>query len=286
MTVEEPLVIQCEGARLIGILHRPAQPQPRAVLVIVGGPQYRVGSHRQFVLLARYLADRGYPVLRFDYRSMGDSEGLDIHFENAGADVRAALDALVRATGSGEIVIWGLCDAASAALLHAAVDERVRGLVLVNPWVRQEQSQARAHLQHYYSAKLLDREQWRRLLTGRVNVIKSGIDLLRTLRTSFGAGSAPGKTQASAPGGSGRSFVAGMLEGLERFRGKVLLILSGDDLTAAEFKDTAKHSRRWSRALARKSVARADLPEANHTFSKAVWRDEVAARTAEWLESL
>jgi alpha/beta superfamily hydrolase len=45
------------------------------VLVIVGGPQYRAGSHRQFTLLARSLAEQGFAVLRFDYRGMGDSTG-------------------------------------------------------------------------------------------------------------------------------------------------------------------------------------------------------------------
>jgi hypothetical protein len=85
---------------------------------------------------------------------------------------------------------------------------------------------------------------------------------------------------------SGESFVTRMLEGLESFRGKVLLILSGDDLTAAEFKDTVRASRRWTRALDREVVVRRELPEANHTFSRAVWRDEVAACTEQWMASL
>jgi len=45
------------------------------VLIVVGGPQYRVGSHRQFVMLARFLADHGVPCMRFDYRGMGDVSG-------------------------------------------------------------------------------------------------------------------------------------------------------------------------------------------------------------------
>ncbi|KAB8057318.1 hydrolase 1, exosortase A system-associated, partial [Janthinobacterium violaceinigrum] len=60
-------------ARLVGILSLPAAPGPRGVLIVTGGPQYRVGSHRQFVLLARALAAQGVPVLRFDLRGMGDS---------------------------------------------------------------------------------------------------------------------------------------------------------------------------------------------------------------------
>ena len=48
---------------------------------MVGGPQYRVGSHRQFTLMARAFAAAGYPVLRFDYRGIGDSEGESRGFE-------------------------------------------------------------------------------------------------------------------------------------------------------------------------------------------------------------
>jgi len=47
-----------------------------------------VGSHRQFVQLARRLAKQGYPTLRFDYRGMGDSEGVYRSFENVGPDLQ------------------------------------------------------------------------------------------------------------------------------------------------------------------------------------------------------
>jgi hypothetical protein len=74
-----------------------------------------------------------------------------------------------------------------------------------------------------------------------------------------------------------------MLKGLEGFPGPVLLILSGKDLTAAEFVDLTKNSARWSRALARRNVSRTELPAADHTFSRREWRDQVASATAQWL---
>ncbi|HBZ05431.1 MAG TPA: hydrolase 1, exosortase A system-associated, partial [Massilia sp.] len=49
----------CRGAWLYGIVSLPAAPHPRGVLIVVGGPQYRAGSHRQFTLLARDLAAAG-----------------------------------------------------------------------------------------------------------------------------------------------------------------------------------------------------------------------------------
>ena len=77
---EMPVVFDCEGSRLVGIAALPARPAATGVLIIVGGPQYRAGSHRQFTLLARHLADAGYPTMRFDYRGMGDSAGRMLAF--------------------------------------------------------------------------------------------------------------------------------------------------------------------------------------------------------------
>jgi uncharacterized protein len=283
MSAERAIVFDCEGSRLVGVLHESSAPATRGVLIVVGGPQYRVGSHRQFLLLGRSLAARGIPVLRFDYRGMGDSDGPAVSFEETGPDIRSAIDELFRRTaGLREVIIWGLCDAASAALLHVSSDRRVAGLVLLNPWVRQPHTEAKTHLRHYYLARMLDVAQLKRLVTGRIDVIKSVRDFWRTARTSIG-GLSSSQEDSSAAGGS---FVTRMLRGLEGFHGKSLLILSGGDMTAAEFKDEAARSRRWSDVLARSSVTRHDLAEANHTFSKAEWRNVVADRTMRWVESL
>jgi uncharacterized protein len=117
---ERPLVFPCNGSLLYGILSLPEQMGSRGVLIVVGGPQYRVGSHRQFTLLARYLAARGVPVLRFDCRGMGDSEGDLRTFEDFEDDLRCAIDIFFEKVHPlNDLVIWGLCDAASAALFHA-----------------------------------------------------------------------------------------------------------------------------------------------------------------------
>ncbi|MEO7385660.1 MAG: hydrolase 1, exosortase A system-associated, partial [Gammaproteobacteria bacterium] len=81
-TSERVVTFTCEGDTLIGILHEALVPATRGVLIVVGGPQYRIGSHRQFVLLARDLARQGIPILRFDYRGMGDSDGRFRGFEH------------------------------------------------------------------------------------------------------------------------------------------------------------------------------------------------------------
>ena len=74
--VERFATFECGDDTCIGIVASNADVASRAdigVVIVVGGPQYRVGSHRQFVTLARALAASGVPALRFDYRGMGDS---------------------------------------------------------------------------------------------------------------------------------------------------------------------------------------------------------------------
>jgi exosortase A-associated hydrolase 1 len=277
-SVEEPLVLACGPARLLAILHRPAVPRSRAVLVIVGGPQYRVGSHRQFVLLARELAAGGFPVLRFDYRGMGDSEATGVSFEDTAPDIAAAIERLLCDVPEvREVVIWGLCDGASAALLYAFTDPRVKGLVLLNPWVRTEQGEARTYLRHYYKSRFLDPAQWKRIVTGKVNLLASVRDLVGTAQA--------GLSGSRAATGKAESYVTRMRKGMEGFEGQTLLILSGDDLTAKEFKDEVARTSEWARALGRDSVEKRELVEANHTFSRRNWRDQVAGWTRRWMES-
>jgi hypothetical protein len=74
-----------------------------------------------------------------------------------------------------------------------------------------------------------------------------------------------------------------MAEGLAGFKGRVLLILSGRDLTAREFEDAAARSKLWQSLLADSRISRCDLPPADHTFSRRQWRDQVERWTLEWL---
>jgi hypothetical protein len=73
--------------------------------------------------------------------------------------------------------------------------------------------------------------------------------------------------------------------GLAAFNGPVLLVLSGDDITAAEFRNVTNASRPWRKLLSAPRVRTRELPAADHTFSTRAWRDQVAAWTIEWLES-
>lgn len=282
--VESVLPFHCGAEQLWGIIsHPPASTpvQPIAVLIVVGGPQYRVGSHRQFVLLARALARRGFVAMRFDYRGMGDSEGAMQTFEGAGPDVQAALDALAGASpGADRLAVWGLCDAASAALMFATADARVAGIVAANPWARSEATLAAARVKHYYAARLAQPEFWRKLLGGGIDWRGSITSLLGNLRRSRAA-----RPTASA-GAAGETFHAKVARGLAGFRGRVLLALSGNDLTAQEFLQYVQSDAGWRAAWADPKVDRVDIADADHTFSRRAWQDAVEGATLDWLVKL
>jgi len=271
MTItRQPVAFACGQDWLLGVVTRPEKPRSRGVLVAVGGPQYRAGSHRQFVLLANDLAAQGYAVMRFDYRGMGDSTGEPRTFENVGEDLRRAVDHFLDEVPEvNEVVIWGLCDAASAALFYAPQDPRVAGLVLLNPWVRTEQGEARTYLKHYYLRHAFSAAPWAKLLRGKFDLAASAASLVRNLR--------------KAKAGGTQSLPERMAQGLAAFKGQVLLILSGNDLTAKEFGDVAASSRRWRRLMGSPRVVLHRLADASHTFSRRDWRDQVARWTAAWL---
>lgn len=280
---EQALVFECCGEQLFGVLALPAQPRDIGVLVIVGGPQYRVGSHRQFVMLARALAAGGYAVLRFDYRGMGDSSGVMRSFETIDDDIDAALAQLrTRVPGLRRLVLWGLCDGASAALLHCARRPApdVAGLCLVNPWVRSPEGLARTQVKHYYGRRLLEPAFWAKLLSGGVapGALREWFSNWRVART--GAGARP------AAGGGQPPFTQRMSEGWRDFRGKLLLLLSGNDYTAHEFADHSLTDKAWAGLLERHNVQRRNLPGADHTFSSAQDRMFVQQTTLDWLDAL
>jgi hypothetical protein len=73
--------------------------------------------------------------------------------------------------------------------------------------------------------------------------------------------------------------------GLRGFDGRVLLMLSGADLTAQEFSGVAAGSASWRALVAAPRVTRHTLAGADHTCSRAAWRDQVADWTCNWIAS-
>lgn len=282
---ERVLQFECAGEPMLGLVSLPEEAAVGApgVLIVVGGPQYRVGSHRQFVLLARRLAEQGYPAMRFDARGMGDSGGAARGFESIGDDIAAAAAAFRLACPSlDSLVLWGICDAASAILLYCRdrPDARISGLCLLNPWVRSAESLAKAQVKHYYWRRLTDRDFWAKLLGGRVAVGAALRELLAKIRVAAGPATADAGAVSTVP------FPTRMAQGLRGFGGPVLLIVSGGDLTAREFLDHAGSDYAWAGLLKSPGLHRCDIVDADHTFSTAGHRRQVENTLLEWLRRL
>jgi uncharacterized protein len=278
---ESAVTFCCHGDELIGILHRGSGTERNVgVLIVVGGPQYRVGSHRQFVLMARSFALSGYPVLRFDYRGMGDSEGEPHTFESVDADIKAAIDVFFEMVPSlSGVILFGLCDAASATLMYAKSDGRVLGLILANPWVRTVVGEARSYVRHYYGARLLQRSFWRKVLTGKYRVFRSVRGFMATIAT------AQVRAPAGVPPIPGH-FIGRMLDGLLTFKGPILFVVSGRDLVAQEFCALCRDSKLWAKGIERPDVQIEKLPAADHTFSSSEALRALERRCILWLSEI
>lgn len=281
--VSQALVFDLKGETLVGVLNAPAGPaQSTALVMVVGGPQVRVGSHRLFVRQARALAAQGHAVLRFDVRGMGDSTGQPAGFEQQDEDIAAAIAALqARRPEVQRVVLWGLCDGASASLLYLqrTQDPRIAGLVLLNPWVRSVQTLARAQVRHYYGQRLLQPGFWLKLLRGGVGLaaLRGWWQNLQTARRS-------GALSHAANGARAMPFQQRMALGWQRFRGPLLLVLSSKDLTAQEFAGHASSDPHWRGALSHTSVTRVDLDDADHTFSTGDSAVRLLQLTCTWMQ--
>ncbi|MBU4424160.1 MULTISPECIES: hydrolase 1, exosortase A system-associated [unclassified Acidovorax] len=274
---EHPLRIAGDGFDILGILSLPESGTPlqrTGVVIVVGGAQYRVGSHRQFVRLARHLATAGYPVLRFDFPGMGDSPGDPVPFEDTAPHIAAAIGAMQQAANVDRTVLWGLCDGASASLLYVQTtqDPRVTGLALLNPWVRSAAGLARAQVKHYYRQRLREPGFWRKLLQGGVGwrALHGLWNNLRTMR----------QTTAQP-----LTFQERMAQGWRAFPAPVLLLLSERDLTAQEFAEHANSHASWAGWAQKITLTRHMLPHADHTCSAPQSQHAVQALVMDWLES-
>ena len=229
------------------------------------------------------MAANGHLVLRFDVRGMGDSGGPQRSFEALSDDIGAAIGALQRLqVGNRPLVLFGLCDGASASLLymHRTRDPRVGGLCLLNPWARSTESLARTHLKHYYTRRLLDPDFWRKLLGGGI-----GLQRVREFIGSIKAATG-GKQAVASTAGAALPFQQAMAAAWRSFTGPILLALSSEDITAREFADHAAHAPAWHGLMQRAGVERLELAGADHTLSEPGAQQAFEAAMIRWLQAM
>ena len=238
----------CEGATLGATLDEASGET--GLLIVSGGNEIRSGAWAGQASLAAEIAAAGYPVLRFDRRGVGDSDGPNDGFRSTGPDIAAALAVFREACpGVTRIAAFGNCDAASALILgHGAGCD---ALILSNPWTIEGDAGDDAPppevVRAHYRQRLSDPRALLRLLSGKVSPGK----LIASLR------------DALRPSPPPNSLAQDMAAGLKQFSGPVTILLAERDRTAQAFLAA------WDKQDTRLQTC----PDASHSYVEAQARD-------------
>jgi len=117
-----------------GVLHTPKRVPAPGIVFCHGFTGTRVESHQLFVHAARHLCERGFVILRFDFRGSGESEGLfqDMTISGEVEDLKTAISWILRRKGviKDKIGVNGLSLGGVVTMLTAATDPRVKAVSL------------------------------------------------------------------------------------------------------------------------------------------------------------
>jgi pimeloyl-ACP methyl ester carboxylesterase len=152
---------------MIGIAGVPEQrSETPGVIVLNAGLVHRIGPFRLHVELARRLNARGYPTLRFDLSTVGDSAASDesqTREQQVCADVDDAISLLGEQAGCTRFVVIGLCSGAQNAHTVARTDPKVAGVIFLDGYAYR----TLGYKLRRYLPKLFNPTSWRRALTQR-----------------------------------------------------------------------------------------------------------------------
>lgn len=244
----------CEGAQLAASLDM--APATTGLLIVSGGNELRSGPWGGQAQLADRIAEAGFPVMRFDRRGVGDSEGENGTNSASEPDIAAAIHAFrAHVPTLRKIVAYGNCDAASALML--AGGQGFDALVLANPWTFEPAPKEETApenpapepeatpmppfaMRSYYLRRLTNPAALKRLFSGKVKVGKMASSLIDAIK----------------PAPPPSSLVQSMAEGLQAYTGPITILLAENDRTAQAFKAV------WDKTDPRLRVC----PRAGHSF--------------------
>lgn len=135
---EKPFYFGEPGRQLFGVFHSP-QNRTRKTAFVFCHPyaEEKLWAHRSYVNLARDMAARGYPVLRFDFMGHGDSMG---DFANGDIDSRIddvsrGIKQILSLSDAESVALFGLRFGGTMAALAAELCQEVSFLILWQPIV-------------------------------------------------------------------------------------------------------------------------------------------------------
>ena len=298
-----PVSFSCEGSRLRGSLHTPSVPGGRTGVILLNqGPIDRAGSHRLYIKLAARLVALGMPVLRFDARGVGESEGqwaadkisvLEAYGNiQRGAwvpDTLAAIEYMRQTVQVDEIVLAGLCGGACTAVFAGADNRAVSGIVAIGAPVtfsavtQQVADLPDAVIEHHagrYIRKILQPSSWARFLSLQTDY--------RTLLGVFGTALRRRLLrggQADRISETDAKINVPMINAIRsaaRTDKKLLFVFGGNDYLWQEFQEQLPRFGADRTALPFDLVT---IDGANHILTEESWQEALYEAMTSWLSA-
>lgn len=127
------------GNQLAGVFTHPGEAGRRntSCVLVTAGVTPKFGPFRLYALLARALAAEGYPTLRFDMDGVGESPPQSLHLplrDRTALEVAASVSHACGSFGVDRVILGGLCSGATDTLRHALLDDRIKGVILMDPF--------------------------------------------------------------------------------------------------------------------------------------------------------
>ena len=306
---EQPVAFKnANGLTLYGILHLPEgqRADNRAILLLSPGVKGRVAPHRLYWKMARAFTALGFPVLRFDFHGLGDSEGTlpeplladfygQVQVGRYVDDTITAMDWMQQTLGCTGFVAAGLCGGALTGLLTAERDSRIEGLLALSIPVILDgssidfskfmtEAQLEGNRRRYLERlRLWDPAvwaSWARFLTFRSHYSLIARALSRPFarrRTGNDAATSPAPADNTNP-----LFARALRRFVERRR-RLLLVFAETDRLWFEY-DTkfAQRNREWLDLHASDYTVHV-TSQANHIFSFSEWQRDMLDASSRWL---
>lgn len=266
---------------LVSIIARPAIEEVGerpAIVILNTGIIHRVGHHRMYVTLSRMLAGLGHTVVRFDFSGIGDSAPAKDRMQPLAAcleQIRDVIDSVAGTYRIKRVVLVGLCSGADHAVLHAYKDERVTGLVLMDPTL----PPTLRYYFHYVRQRLLQGRSWLSVATGSSGLMRMvATHLKRLLRAE---GNSPASLTLQDLQFS--PHLARCYRGAARRNVKMLAVF-----TCVSARHTYPHQilDAFPETVRGGSLRLGYFPESDHQFSPRQARSRLFRLIADWLESV
>jgi len=282
--MEETVQFSVNQKMLYGILHVQEEVADPSIIVILitGGPQVRIGAHRMYVQLSRFLCEHNWASFRFDYEGMGDSEGDFIGFQYAGPSISAAVHFLKkRFKSKPNFVIWSLCDGATATALYAAThQDAIIGQILCNPLTMTDGTLAHSVIRYYYIKRFFSRAFLIHFLKLELNLLNSAKSLWKIIKATHIL-----KNNKSVSANK-QKLPDMVIDSLNIFSKPIRIVLSKDDIVASNFQDELKKNKSLKKDYLSNKIVNYFINGADHTFVEPKAKKEMFSITLKALNEI